>query len=374
VKRIRPGIAAALLCLAATTMAAAASWESVGSLIQANGGPVVTKLLDGTVLVTGGVANVEGEDVVSRVAERFDPQTHHSTAVSSMKVPRLEHQASLLPDGRVLVMGGLNSLQEFVSQESAEIFDPATGQFSPTGDLLEPRAFAPSVSLADGRVLIIGGWVAGNLPLLATSEVYDPTTGKFTRTRGSMSEPRSQHAAVALSDGRVVVAGGGDGQKMSQIIEIFDPATGKFATKGRIVTPRANPRLVRLPGDKALVIGGGAPSSDGEWRGLDSIELYDPATGRSAVIGRLSVPRYLPAVAALADGRILVAGGDDFKGTFHRTADLIDVAQGTVTPTAPMAEARSQAGVVSLRDGRVLVVGGVGAGEKMLGTVEVYNP
>lgn len=355
-------------------MAVAASWERVGSLTQLNFSPEVALLADGTVLVTGGAAGVEGSVVVFSLAERFDPQTNRSTALSSMKAARYNHQVALLPDGRVLVMGGFDNWDNLVSQKSAEIFDPATGVFSSTSDLLQPRAFSASASLADGRVVIIGGWIAANVPILATSEFFDPATGKFTRAPGSMLEPRTQHAAVTLSDGRVAVIGGHDGRSMSQIIELFDPATGRFRTKGRIVAPRVNPRLVRLPGDKVLVIGGGAPSPEGEWRGLDSIELYDPATGRSTVLGRLSAPRYLPAVVPLANGQILVAGGDDYKGNFHRTADLIDPVLGTVTPTAPMNEARSQAGTVLLRDGRVLVLGGVGDDDSPLGSVEVYRP
>jgi Galactose oxidase, central domain len=94
------------------------------------------------------------------------------------------------------------------SVADAQLFDPVSGLFSPTGSMATPRSFHTATSLPDGRVLVTGGhqFNASN-SAVETAEVYDPGTGSFMPV-GSMSVAREGHTATLLSDGRVLVAGG----------------------------------------------------------------------------------------------------------------------------------------------------------------------
>lgn len=158
-----------------------------------------------------------------------------------MSSPRASHTATRLPDGRVLVAGGMERNGVFL--DTAELFDPATGLFSPTPPLSARRVGHTATALPDGTVLIVGGLRGRRLEggrwfgdALATAEIYEPARGRFVPV-GPPGSARTSHAAVRLSGGEVLIAGGSDGHRALSSAEIYDPATRRFRSVGPLAFP-----------------------------------------------------------------------------------------------------------------------------------------
>ncbi|HEX7591330.1 MAG TPA: kelch repeat-containing protein [Candidatus Limnocylindrales bacterium] len=155
-----------------------------------------------------------------------------------MAEPRGGHTATTLQDGRVLVVGGWTNATPNNVLKSAELFDPKTGKFTLTGSLHEVRANQTATLLNDGRVLIVGGFGGAGAASLKSAELFDPGTGKFTLT-GPLANPRFDHTATLLADGRVLIAdGSNDTSAREGSAEIYDPATGKFTVTGPLKAAR----------------------------------------------------------------------------------------------------------------------------------------
>lgn len=259
-----------------------------------------TLLSNGKVLIAGGYG--EGTTTLA-AAELFDPVTNTFVETGSLATPRADHVAVLLPNEKVLIAGGLGVDWTFLS--SAELYDPATGRFSPAGSMTVPRESHSAVLLQDGRVMVAGGHNGrrGELTLLSSAEIYDPATGVFSRT-GDMRVRRHKHDGVLVADGRVLITGGSDerddrGQYDSS--ELFDPKTARFESGPTLKLSRykhAGTSLLLPSG--VVLIAGGAPQA----------EIYDPGdrtftlvTGQPPMAGQFS------AVAMLKTGGALITGG-----------------------------------------------------------------
>ena len=278
-----------------------------------------------------------------------------------MSIGRACHSSTLLPDGKVLIAGGMERDNAVVA--SAELFDPSTGRFSPVGDMTAERVCQSAVMLPGGKVLIVGGFGPSQL---ASAELYDPATARFTPT-GSMKERRGGATATLLKNGKVLVAGGtGNESSWYASAELYDPATGTFTSTGNMTEPRAAHTATLLPDGRVLLTGGSGSRTDV----LRSAELYDPATGKFTPTGSMTVVRHKHAAEALPSGKVLIAGGSDYRDWRGRyaSAELYDPATGKFTATSSMASGRfkSRDAIVPLKDGRLLVAGGVRL-------VEVYD-
>jgi len=289
-----------------------------------------------------------------------------SEPTGAMKGARLRPVAIRLDDGRVLVAGGADNGARALG--SAEMYDPKTGKFQPTGSMKVARDHASAVLLRDGRVLVVGGnsSEASADSALASAEVYDPKTGKFTVA--AMHSPRIEATATLLPDGRALVAGGSDGKQALTSAEVYDPTTNEFTSTGSMATARYFHTATPLPGGKVLVAGGRTASGI-----TATAELYDPATGTFATTGPLSGPRVQATATALSDGRVLVAGGGD-GNSVNDTADVYNPASGAFTPVGKMTTSRSGAFSAVLSDGRVMVGGGATASNGYLASVDVFDP
>lgn len=259
-----------------------------------------TLLPDGRVLLTGGYGP-GGTTLAS--AELFDPRTREFTSAGALTEPRADHVAVLLNDGRVLIVGGLGPGWTFLA--TAELYDPGTGQSTRTGAMATARESHVGVRLNDGRVLVIGGHRGrrADIVLHASAEVFDPSTGRFAPT-GAMGTRRHKHDAVVLPSGQVLVTGGADERDNRGVYdssELYDPATGTFREGPRMQRGRykhARSSLV-LPNGTVL-IGGGATRA----------EVYDPQRNRFTLVdGTADMAGQFSAVAPLPDGGALITGG-----------------------------------------------------------------
>ena len=279
----------------------------LGSMASPRSNHTATLLSSGDVLLAGGGS----PETATRSAEIFDPRSGRTRRVADLGVARLSHTASLLPDGKVLIVGGLGA-----AADSAEIYDPATDSFAPTGPLDQPRSDHAAVALASGEVLIVGGDVSGvGATPTAAAELYDPLTHGFTPT-GSLGVPRRPFGVVRLRDDRILVAGGTTtGKLVVASAEIYDPRSGRFTPTGDLATARHKHAAAVLPDGSALIMGGTTGSNDEV--ALTSAELFDAPSGRFRPAAPMHFPRYKTTAVALPDGSLLVAGGS--------AAELVEV-------------------------------------------------
>jgi Galactose oxidase, central domain len=344
-----------------------------GSMATARSEHTATLLNNGKVLVIGGYS-FNGE---LSSAELFDPATGAFTPTGSMVTARFDHTATLLSNGKVLVTGGRNSGTSTYS--TAELFDPATGAFTPTGSLATERAMHTATLLNSGKVLVTGGFNSINPGALATAELFDPATGAFTPT-GSMAAGRESHTATLLNNGKVLITGGNPDNFPSSTdgsAELFDPATGAFRRTGSMAAGRAGHTAALLNGGRVLVTGGFYVPTDLSPGGTNATaELFDPATGAFTPTGSMETARSLHTATLRNDGTVLVAGGE-IASNGLASAELFNPADGTFLPTGSMGTIRSRHTATLLLDGRVLVTGGIctmsGTCPLVLSTAELFQ-
>ena len=238
--------------------------------------------------------------------------------------------------------------------------------WSPTGSMSTARAYQGATLLSDGRVLVSGGY-DGNF-ILASAEIYDPALGSWSPT-GSMNSIRYLHTATRLLDGRVLVTGGNSNSGYSSSAEVYDPALGTWAPTGVMSTARIAHTATLLPDGRVLVIGG---HSGGNGI-VASAEIYDPTLGTWSLTGSMSLPRHYHTATLLADGRVLVTGGSGGSGVIA-SAEIYDPAFGTWSATGSMSRATYLQTATLLPDGRVLVSGGLDGGNRSRATTELYDP
>ena len=243
------------------------SWTSLPAPPTTRAMPIVVLLDDGRVFVTGGVeidASATFPQTVSvGAAEIFDPETGSWHQVAAMSQPAEGQAAVLLHDGRVLVVGGTTN--DGGETARAEIFDPATDMWTLTESMSIERRRPVAVPLTDGGVLVTGYGPFESSSTFTfgaakgTAEIYDPNTGKWTPT-AEMSRPRTGHTLTLLPDGRVLAAGGEDPTGGDYVVysttEIFDPATNSWSPGPELSEPRGDHTATLMSDGRVLLVGG----------------------------------------------------------------------------------------------------------------------
>jgi N-acetylneuraminic acid mutarotase len=214
-------------------------------------------LADGRVLVTGGYDRRNETDLAS--AELYDPATNVWSPVASMSTPRYNHVATMLADGRILVSGGVNVANQG-GIPSAEIYDPVSNSWSSTGSMAVSRETDEAgghrmvLLPATGDILAVGGYNTVN-GVLNTAEAYRPSTGMWSETP-TLGAMRQGPTATLLADGKVLVVGGFDNSGPVASTELYDPVTNAWSIMGSSVTPRGGHSATALPDGRVLVAGG----------------------------------------------------------------------------------------------------------------------
>jgi hypothetical protein len=339
-------------------------------------GHTATLLPNGKVLVAGGVRGIAfgGLNVILATAELYDPSTGAFTATGNMTTPRTLHTATLLPDGRVLIAGGLREVPGSgpnLLLASAEIYDPSTGTFAATGDMISDHHCHQANLLGNGKVLFAGG-AADRNDRVPYAELYDPATGTFAATgmytKDTFDFNACQGAASSLlPDGRVLIVWQDIGT------ELYDPGTGSFTPTGNPITQGYNgglPTATLLMNGKVLVAGGAGVGD----LSPTSAELYDSRTGTFTATGNMITGHVGHTATLLPDGTVLMAGSFLFPGELAN-AELYGPVTGAFNATNYMITARGNGQTATLlNNGQVLVTGGYSPYPAITPNAEIYHP
>jgi N-acetylneuraminic acid mutarotase len=281
-------------------------WTKTGSLNTAELGGL-TRLQNGQVLLTGADA------------ELYNPSTGTWTVTGIMTTARYNAAGTLLPNDKVLIAGGIDrNCVSNCTLASAELYEPSTGTWSLTGSMTTPRWGHTATLLANGQVLVAGGFEGG-----ASAELYNPATGKWSST-GSMNTARGGHFAVLLASGKVLMLFGYGGVTSA---ELYDPSTGTWTFNGNTrATAQAGFSVTLLNTGKVLVVGGDNCFYPRPCTDVNTAELYDPSVGASALTGSMNIARSSHLAVLLPNGQVLAAGGSVQKSNgsfgFTNTAEL----------------------------------------------------
>ena len=326
-----------------------------------------TRLNNGTVLVTGGWPNGP------TTAELYTSST--LTPPNLVSIAVTPASATLLNNGLVLLAGRVSNSLGWLT--SADLYDPATGMFTPTGPMNFARQQPTSTLLNDGTVLITGGYyyppAGGNALSVATAEIYNPATGVFTYTNGPMGYARSFHTATVLrcacvNDGKVLITGG---QSINGTIfdtaELYDPSTQTFAPTGSMATSREEHAATPLNDGTVLITGG----QDANFTNLSTAEVYDPVAGTFTAVSTMTDTRSYHTATLLNNGTVLVAGGCcNASGLLLASAEIYTPTTGMFTSTGSMANPHYFQAATLLNSGTVLIAGGCCT----TNSAELYDP
>jgi len=338
--------------------------QSSLKMTTARANHTATLLRDGKVLIAGGFS-AAGPSLAS--AELYDPSTGTFTATGDMIAARGAHTADLLANGKVLIAGGHTGATSWDSVTSAELYDPFTGAFTAAGSMIPNCCGGGTISslLPDGRVFIA---TEGN------AEIYDPAAGSFALTGAYNTSVYAIYAATLLADGRILFAASLNSYGNDETDELFDPKTNTFSPTG--------PRIQATSPSTATLLTNGTVLFVEEGLVSNNVEIYDPASGTFTIIGATHYDHTGGTATRLDDGRVLIAGGQlpppavqspPSTPSSNPGVELYVPATGTFVSAPSLSTGRWGHTATLLTDGTVLIAGGYPSWDQPTASAEIYK-
>ena len=338
-------------------------WQTIGELSQPRAYATAIGLSNGKILVVGGFDRL-APDVMNEQSELIDPATGMVTLLPQPILGRVHQSMTSAWEGLVVVAGGVEWHETYWSPvDRVDVFRPSQRGWTLGMPLRHPRSDHAATALQDGRVLVTGG--NADTKLLASTEIYNPRTDRWTDA-APMPRARTQHSAVTLLDGRVLITGGIDADGApTRATFIYDPGTDSWTDGPLMTVARLQQVAVALPSGDVLFAGG-----DGVASGTS--EVYRFGQRQFEASGTLVTPRLVAQGAALSDGRVVLSGGLPLR--MHEFAPLSNVEiwdprTGLWTPLPSAPTGRAWGSMVIVR-GVVYQLSGTGDGETAYRTIE----
>ncbi len=344
------------------------TWSVVGELARTRAYASAVAVETGEILVFGGLDR-EAPGVTLSTSELFDPSTGRVTELPGSVLGRLNQAATTVSGGRVVVTGGTEWLGgDWNSVAVVDIYWPWPRVWTHASTMLQARSDHAATALSDGRLLVVGGNY--NARPLRSAEIYDPRTDVWTPVR-PMPRSRTMHSAATLPDGRVLVVGGvqEDGLPTASTF-LYEPWRDQWIEGPRSLEVRANHSMIQLSDGDVLLFGG-------EPNGAGNAERYSWREGRFVYVGTLGLPRLVAQAAGLPDGRVIAVGGlaeDRWRQRFDPTkaAELWDPRWNTWSDLPPAPTGRAYAQLV-VTDRGIYRLSGIGEDQVPHSTIEMLS-
>ncbi|WP_413582326.1 Kelch repeat-containing protein [Bdellovibrio sp. HCB288] len=338
-----------------TPNATLGTWSSLGTLKNGVRG-LHTANISGDYLVL--LNGITGTTSPVTMAEKIDMSKFTWRRQGNLIKDRALHVTALLPNGKVLVAGGLSQTSSTNTPlDSTEIFDPATGLWSAGPALPSPRLFSQATVLTDGRVLVAGG-LDGAFAKTATTAIYNPASNSWS-TGPSIAIPRVGHSSHLLPNGKVIIIGGAAHPTTSaptEKTEIFDPATNQWTYGPDLPTAVSEFSSVTLSDNTILILGGLTTAAA---TSITTVQAYNPSTNSFTTKAPMTLGRYQAAAAVLPSGNVLLTGGWASTGSMTATTEIYNVTANTWSAGPSLSANRRAHGAISLPSGKILVTSGV---------------
>lgn len=354
------------------------SWSPAGSFSAARCLHAATLLPNGKVLLSGGL---DASTLSLASTESYDPGSNSWAAAGStapLATSRAEHTATLLPSGQLIVAGGIHRLSSsFVNLNSTELYDPAANTWSGGASSLGAVASHQALLLADGRLVLLGN---------GQVQVYTPASNSWNAGLIPMLSSVTSLSSTLLLDGRILSVDGTDTSSSRSIssVEAFDSSSGTSSAVGQPYPAKAQVWAGSLADGRVLVAGGLVdPTADPAASPLslgNSVQIYTPSLGTWVAGKTMGTPRYQSGVAILASGKLLVAAGRAQSGSILGSAELYDPAADTWSAAGSVVVGRFGPTATLLQNGKVLLVGGQRQNPanplqmQTVGSVDLYDP
>ncbi len=357
------------------------SIEEGGSMLLSRYNHTATLLEDGRVLVVGGT--IDGRMSIGS-CEIYDPDEDSWKAAANLEQKRMRHSAELLPSGKVLVSGGYVGTEEghpsllmdynrtdAYSLSTTEIFDPLSDTWEAGPELGQIGFWQASQVLPDGRVLLMGG-INEEVGAVAYCEIFDPDDNIWSDA-APMNIPRARAIVTLLDDGSVLVTGGHDAidKVPFDSCERYYPDEDRWEVVSPMNRGRGYHSAVLLNDGQVLVSGGFSGLDLPDWQ---DGEIYDPVEDTWEMTSEMAFPRHNQLSVVLPGGQaVIMCGSNCATGMCHSGFEYYDPEIDAWKDTNLVVMGRKWATATELDNGKVLIVGGLSCNEPTA-NVEIFSP